>query len=315
MTSLNKLLILAEDPNEFARMLGNTKLQYLDVLVGNESESASRLVPDCNIILGEPPLIREVLPHAARLQWVQSSWAGIDLLCKQGMRRDYFLTGAKGIFGPLISEYVISWVYMMERRVFETRANQSAKKWQPFSYRPSSDIQMGIIGLGSIGRSLARTASHFGIQVSGLNRSGKPCDEVRAVYTEETMSQFLSTADYVVVTLPDTARTRHLIDAKVLEMMKSSAVLINVGRGAVVNESDLVEALREGVIGGAVLDVFEVEPLPLDSPLWTMPNVFITPHNAAESFPEDVIEIFVNNYARFVAGRRLLHLIDFEAGY
>jgi phosphoglycerate dehydrogenase-like enzyme len=204
---------------------------------------------------------------------------------------------------------------MLERRVMEMRANQLKKIWQPLNYRLSKDISMGIIGLGSIGRCLARTARHFGISVSGLNRSGKPCDDVGVVYTRDSIADFLATVDYVVVTLPDTADSRNFIDAGALSMMKSSAVLINVGRGPVVSEPDLVHALRQGIIGGAVLDVFAAEPLPVDSPLWAMPNVFITPHNAAVSFAEDIVAIFEQNYRRFVRQEPLRHLIDFEAGY
>jgi len=119
----------------------------------------------------------------------------------------------------------------------------------------------------------------------------------------------------VVLTLPATAQTRHIVNASTLKMMKPSAVLINVGRGNSVCEGDLVEALRDGVIGGAVLDVFEKEPLPQDSPLWLMPNVYITPHTSAISFPAEIVKVFADNYRRFARGDSLRYVVDFELGY
>jgi len=118
-----------------------------------------------------------------------------------------------------------------------------------------------------------------------------------------------------VLTLPDTPETKHFINTDSLKLMKPSAVVMNVGRGCIINEVDLVTALREGVIRGAVLDVFENEPLAQDSPLWQLPNVYITPHTAAMSFPEDIVRIFVENYKRFLQKQPLSHIIDFDLGY
>jgi phosphoglycerate dehydrogenase-like enzyme len=153
------------------------------------------------------------------------------------------------------------------------------------------------------------------MRVTGLNRSGAPCNDVEKVYTVDDLAGFLKAPDYVVLTLPDTPQTRHFINADVLKMMKPSAVLMNVGRGNLINEADLVAALSEGVVGGAVLDVFANEPLERDSPLWQLPNVFVTPHNAANTFPQDIVGIFVENYGRFFRGETLRHVIDFDSGY
>jgi len=246
---------------------------------------------------------------------VQSTWAGVDQLCQPDMRRDYLLTGAKEIFGPTISEYVITYLFALERRLFNMRDNQLERKWRPLTYRPARIIKLGIIGLGSIGRKLASTARHFGIQVVGLNRSGRSCDEVEKVYGADNLAGFLGSLDYVVLTLPATAQTRNFINADVLKLMKPTAVLINVGRGNSINEADLVCALSDGVIGGAVLDVFENEPLDRESPLWQLSNVYITPHTAAVSFPEDITGIFIENYQRFLRKEPLQHVVDFELGY
>ncbi|HEY5775430.1 MAG TPA: D-2-hydroxyacid dehydrogenase, partial [Xanthomonadales bacterium] len=264
---MNKLLVLAADAAKYTALIEAAGLQQLEIRSAGDDGSARSLVAGCNIVLGDPALVTRVLPYADRLEWVQSSWAGVDLLCRAGLRQDYVLTNAKGMFGPLISEYVMTYVFALERQLFRMRSNQLEQRWQPLSYRPAKDIRLGIVGLGSIGRHLALTARHFGMRVTGLNRSGRPCDEVEKVYTADDMGGFLAGLDYVVLTLPATPQTLHLINADTLKLMKPSAVLFNVGRGNSVNEADLAAALRGGVIGGAVLDVFESEPLSRESPL------------------------------------------------
>lgn len=312
---MNRLLILAEDAEKYAHLAHASDLEQLEIRQTDNLESAIAQIVDVNIVLGDPPLIGEVLSATKCLQWVQSSWAGVEQLCQPHLRRDYVLTGMKDVFGPMISEYVITYLFALERRVFEMQAKQVDKCWEPFAYRSSEDIVLGIIGLGSIGQHLAKTARRFGIRVTGLNLSGKPCAEVEQVFNWASMADFLAEPDYVVITLPDTPQTRHCINAEVLGMMKPAAVLINVGRGSVVNENDLIAALQQHTIGGAVLDVFETEPLPADNPLWHLPNVYITPHTAAVSLPGVVVNKFVENYHRFLRNEPLLDVIDFARGY
>lgn len=312
---MNKLLILAEDAEEYLSLVESANLPGLEIVIDRGTNNASALVTDCNIILGEPGLIDAVLPSADRLQWVQSSWAGVDRLCRPQLRRDYTLTGVKGIFGGLVSEYVITYLFALERNVFEMRANQLQKRWRPRPYRLAKDITLGIVGLGSIGRHIARAARCYGLRVTGMNRSGQPSEDVEKVYTQANQGEFFAEADYLVLTLPDTPETRHFVNADVLAKMKRSATLINVGRGGIVEEADLVNALQQGQIAAAVLDVFETEPLPSDSLLWSLPNVYVTPHIAAASILEDVVAIFIESYGHFIKGRPLLHVIDFERGY
>jgi phosphoglycerate dehydrogenase-like enzyme len=312
---LNKLLILSQDAPKYTPLIEAADLPRLEVSYATDVEDASGLVPDCNIFLAEPGLAGTILEAAGRLEWLQSTWAGVDRLCQPGLRRDYVLTGLKGIFDQPISEYVMTYLFALERQIFAYRSNQADKRWQPRSYRPAGDISLGVAGLGSIGQHVADTARRFGMRVIGLNRSGKPCAEVEKVYTADNLAGFLETLDYLVIILPDTPGTRHFVNEDVLKMMKPSSVLINVGRGSVVNEHDLAQALESGEIGAAVLDVFETEPLPVDSPLWSMPNVYITPHVAAISYPEHVVEVFIKNYQRFLKHKTLLHLIDFEREY
>lgn len=312
---MNKLLILASDAANYETSIRAADLRNLEICAATDISSATELVDGCNIILGEPPMVSEVLTISRQLEWVQSSWAGIDRLCHQGLRRDYVLTGVKGIFGPLISEYVMTYLFALERQVFTMRSNQLKQHWQALTYRPAGEIKLGIIGLGSIGQHLATTARHFGLRVTGLNRSGKPCENVEKVYTACNLAAFFKDLDYIVLTLPGTPETRHFINTDILGLIKPSAVLMNIGRGTIINEQDLVDALRDGKIGAAVLDVFTNEPLPRDNPLWRMPNVYVTPHNAATSFTQDIVGIFIENYRRFISGESLQYVVDFDLGY
>jgi len=312
---LNRLLILSADAEKYAALIESAGLDQLKFMTACDPGSTESMAGHCNIILGDPQLVGEVLASAELLEWVQSSWAGVDHLCLPGLRRDYVLTGVKDIFGPRISEFVMMYLLSFERQIFTMRNNQSRRSWRPLPYRPLDEITMGIIGLGSIGRHLAGTASNFGIRVIGLNLSGRSCDDVEKVYTAEDPAGFFEESDYIVLTLPDTQKTRHFINADVLKLMKTSAVLLNVGRGSLINETDLVDALQNDIISGAVLDVFSTEPLPVDSPLWQQPGVYVTPHNAAVTFAEDITEIFVDNYRRFLEKEPLRHVIDFDRGY
>jgi phosphoglycerate dehydrogenase-like enzyme len=312
---VNKLLILSANAADYAALIKAAGLPRLEVVAATGAGPAAGLVADCNLMLGDPRMVRQVLGLAPRLDWVQSMWAGVEPLCTAGLRRDYVLTGVKGVFGPQMTEYVISYLFGLERGVFRMRENQSGRCWQQIPYRHSRDITVGCIGLGSIGRHIARNLRQLGLHVTGLSRTGAACGEVDAVFDVDRVAEFLHEPDYLVLSLPETAHTKGFIDARKLRMMKPTAVLINVGRGSAVVEQDLVEALRVGIVGGAVLDVFEDEPLATDSPLWELPNVFVTPHHAALSFPADISAIFIENYLRFINHESLLHAVDFDAGY
>lgn len=311
----NQLLILAANAADYAALVEAAGLPGLDIITAVNAGQAAPRLANCNIIFGDPRMIRAVLDQAPRLEWVQSIWAGVEPLCAAGLRRDYQLTGVKGVFGPQMTEYVVSYLFGLERGVFRMRENQMQRHWQQVPYRHSRGITVGMVGLGSIGRHIAGELRRLGLRVLGLSRSGAECDEVEAVFGLADIEAFLAEPDYLVMSLPGTQQTQGFIDAAKLRMMKPSAVLINVGRGNAIVEADLVEALREGCIGGAVLDVFENEPLAKDNPLWDLPNVFVTPHHAALSFPEDIYKIFVQNYHRYVARQPLLHAVDFDAGY
>jgi phosphoglycerate dehydrogenase-like enzyme len=312
---MNKALILTRNSKEFANLVETHKLAELEIIPCDSPKEAINLVADCNIILGQPTLIVEVLSAAKSLEWVQSTYAGVDALCIPGLRTDYTLTGVKNIFGPLMSEYVFAYILLLERHLFEIRECQAESNWESIPYRSLQGLTLGVCGLGSIGRQIARTATHFGMRALGYKRTQGDAPTLEQIFVGNALKVFVAELDYIVAVLPDTPQTKHLFTYDVFAKMKPSCVFINVGRGNAVDEPGLIRALREKLIRAAVLDVFEEEPLPKESPFWTMENVFVTPHNSAFSFPEEIVTIFCNNYERFCRNKTLHHVVDFDRGY
>ena len=314
---MNNLLVLTKDADDYCRLLEEKKLPNLQFTSSTGGDDAGEKIRNSNIVLGEPGLIAPILDEAKCLQWVQSTFAGIELLCAAGLRQDYALTGIKDVYGPVISEYIFAYVLALERQLFETKENQALKEWKIIPYRRLKDLTFGVCGFGSIGKHVAQTAAHFGMKVIAFKRAP---DEhvypyVQKIYTGSSLGEFLGMSDYIGLVLPDTSDTTGLIDYQALRQMKPSAVLINAGRGNAIVEPDLIQALKEGVIRSAVLDVFNKEPLPQESELWTLPNALVTPHNAGFGFPEDIIQVFFENYQCFIEKQPLHYVIHFDRGY
>ena len=305
---MHTLLILSRHADAYRRLIEEAALAGLEI-VG--AAAAGRV----DIVFGEPSLIRDALAELPALRWVQSTWAGVEPLLDPALRRDYVLTNARGVFGGLMSEYVFGYVLAYERRIFEKYAAQQARRWDPSPPGTLRGKQIGLLGVGSIGAALARTAKHFGMRVKGYTRASESCADVDRYFHGDTVAAFAADLDYLVSVMPNTPATRHLVDATLLGALPARAVFVNPGRGTTVDEDALAEALQAGRLAGAVLDVFQQEPLPPDHVFWRTPNVLITSHTAALSVPADIAPVFVENYRRFIAGELLHYRVDFEAGY
>ena len=259
----------------------------------------------------------ELLDCAPRLRFVQSVSAGMDrfdvpAFAARGVR----LASAQGANERAVAEHAMALILGLARRLPEARDNQAKRVWRPmqgeFARREDEigDKTLAIVGLGRIGGRLARLAKAFGMEVIGLRRdpSGglNGADEVHAI---AALAEVLPRADYVVLTCPLTPETRGLVDAAALRCMKPSASLVNVARGGCLVEPDLVAALAAGTIAWAALDVTAEEPLPADSPLWTMPQVLITPHSAGETraYEANILAILTENIGRLARGEPLLN--------
>jgi phosphoglycerate dehydrogenase-like enzyme len=232
-----------------------------------------------------------------------------------GQRRDYVLTNARGVFGELMSEYVIGYLLFHEKKMLERIRSQQAREWQ----RPESGVlrgkTIGLLGVGSIGAHLAGTAKHFRMTVRGYTRESETSRQVDRYYHGNDLLKFAEGLDYLIAILPRTDETNKIIDSRVLAALPPHAVLVNVGRGNSLDEPALVQALREGKLAAAILDVFDKEPLPEDHPFWDTPNLYMTFHTSAISYPEDITKLFVENYQLYVKGKPLKAVVDFERGY
>jgi phosphoglycerate dehydrogenase-like enzyme len=256
-----------------------------------------------------------LLTRARALRWVQSAGAGVETLLVPELSSEVVVTRAAGIFGPWMAEYALGWCLWVTQRVETFRAQQARGLWRPVDPGRLRGATMVVIGLGDIGRTIAAAGRAFGMTVVGVSRSGRPAAPADVVYRVAHLRTALAHADFAVLTLPLTRDTRGLIGRRELAAMKRSACLLNVGRGAVVDEAALVRALRTRRIAGAVLDVFETEPLPATHPLWRLDNAVVTPHIAGPSTPAEVSVIFNENLRRYAAGRPLLHVVDRRCGY
>lgn len=278
-------------------------------------------------------------PHQApNLRWVQAHWAGVDSLVDTPIwDSDILITSASGVHVPNMAQYAFAQILAWANRVptwlkYQRRGEWPSQRWEKFLPDELRGRTLGILGYGSIGREIARLAKSFGMKVLVTKRDarttadsgytipgiGDPSGDLPdRIYPPEATRSMLAKCDYAVITLPLTAKTRHLFDENLFKEMKPNSFLVNMGRGGIIKEKDLVRALKKGWIAGAGLDVFETEPLPETSPLWELENVILTPHVSGFTpfYDERVTDLFAENLRRYLAGEPLLNLVDREAGY
>lgn len=259
---------------------------------------------------------RELWPKAGRLRWVQATGAGVDWALVPELPPEVVLTRAPGVFGPWMTEYVLGWCLWVTQRMAAYREAQRHRRWidhvLPDRLRGKTLV---VVGLGDIGRAIARAARALGMRVLGVSRSGRPVRGVERVWRPAGLERALREADFAVVVVPLSEATRGLVGARALGALPPSAWLLNVARGEVVDEPALLEALRSRRIAGAILDVFATEPLPALHPFWGLDNVVLTPHISGPSTPEEIAPVFNDNLARYLAGRPLRHVVDRRRGY
>lgn len=301
-----KLLLLARDADDYKRRIEAAQLPDLEIVAD---------LNECDIVLGEPKLIGDALASLPRLKWAQSIYAGVEPLVDPARRRDYILTNARGVFGELMSEYVFGYLLFLEKRILERMKAQQANKWERTESGVLRNKTLGLLGVGSIGAHLAQTAKHFEMKVRGFTRESENSIDVDQYFHGAHLLKFVRGLDYLVCVLPRTQETNQIVDQSVLEALPSHAIFINVGRGNAVDEIALVKALAEGKLAAAVLDVFETEPLPSEHPFWTTPNLYMTFHTSAISYPDDLTKLFVENYHLYRQGKPLKYQVDFRRGY
>lgn len=275
-----------------------------------DADSLRRAIVDSEVLVLAPrygSMIREVWPDAKKLRWIHSLGAGVETLPFDLLREsDVIVTNSKGIYADALAEWVVAAMMWFAKDLRRLAANQANAKWEPFAVQRLEGATLGIIGYGSVGETIAKRARPFDMRILTSRRTGGT-----------PINDLLAASDFVVLCTPLTSETRHLIDAGRLARMRESAVLINISRGPVVDEAALIEALKARRIRGAALDVFETEPLPAESPLWSLDNVLLSPHSAdhATDAHARAIELFHSNLGRFQRDEALENVVDKMVGY
>jgi phosphoglycerate dehydrogenase-like enzyme len=299
-----------------------------NVFVGNDTDTLEQHAPAADVILysgltGKTVDFPDVWRHARNVKWVHSLSAGVEkLLFPELINSEVPLTNARGVFKRSLAEFVVLGMLYFEKRVRRLIENQRAHRWDDFKVGWLPSKVLAVVGYGEIGQECARLAKSLGVVIHALRRNpelskGDPI--LDRVFPPSELRTMLGLADFVVAAAPNTPETHHMLSTPEFRAMKSSAIIMNVGRGPVIDEAALIAALTAGDIAGAALDVFEEEPLRPESPLWDMENVLISPHCTDRTADPDWLDlsaqVFVNNLKRFVKGEPLLNVVDKRAGY
>jgi phosphoglycerate dehydrogenase-like enzyme len=312
--SLPELIFLEQLPKE------------INVIIENEADKIEKVASSVDILLlcnwsGNREILQKVLSLNSNIKWVHTWWTGVDsLVFPELANYPLTLTNAKGIYAEPLAEFVICACIYFAKNFPRMLNNQKQAHWEQFESELICGKTLGIFGYGEIGRSIAKKANALGMDVIAVRKRAELSEKdanLKGIIPFEEADSLFKTADFVVSSAPLTADTKHFIDKAKFDLMKSNAILINVGRGPVVKEVDLIDALKDRKIKGAALDVFEVEPLSKESPLWHMDNVLLSPHIADrnDGWLSNSINFFIQNCNKFVKGEELDNVVNLDLGY
>ena len=273
------------------------------------------MAADCPVWLGQPDLLATLLRQGHTPQWLQSTWAGITPLLAPGLGRDYRLSRAVGIFGQVMAEYVLTYMLGHEREVMARLVSQVERKWDSRTGQSLVGRKVLIVGAGDIGQTVAQFLLPFGVELYAVASSTREQAPFKEVTTLSELPRLVGQMDYVINLLPNTPDTHDLYDAELFALFNPNGVFMNVGRGVAVVDADLVEALRQGHLAGAIIDVCRQEPLPAKHPFWTAWGLLLTGHSSAPTSPQMMVQLFVDNLRAFQAGETTYGEVDFERGY
>jgi phosphoglycerate dehydrogenase-like enzyme len=296
----------------------------VDLIVSNDLEYLTARAADADVILNcafRGDLFCTVFPLARKVRWVHSLAAGVEtILCPELAASPVPLTNGRGVFRGSLAEFAITAILYFAKELRRMVRQQQAGVWEQFDVAEIKGQTLGIVGYGEIGRASAELARALGMKVIALRRrtSLSQVDPLLdAVYSPDKLRDLMAASDYVLAAAPITPETRGMIGAAELQAMKPTAVIINVGRGPIIDEQALIDVLRDSRIAGAALDVFDEEPLPAGHPLYDLENVLLSPH-CADHTPGWVglaMDQFLEEFERFRSGQPLLNVVDKQAGY
>ncbi|MFJ4454638.1 D-2-hydroxyacid dehydrogenase [Pseudomonas sp. NPDC089392] len=309
-----RVLIAEHDHARYAELL-RAAAPDVEILTSGDSAELARQAPQCPVWLGQPDLLASLLRQGHKPQWIQSTWAGITPLLADGLPRVYRLTRAVGIFGQVMAEYMLTYMLGHEREVLSRLVSQVERRWDDRPGRSLEGRKVLVVGTGDIGQRVAEFLRPFGVVLYGVASSAReqaPFVEVAAL---ADLPRMVGQVDYVLNLLPDTPATHDLYDAALFKCFQPTTLFINAGRGAAVVDADLVVALKEGHLAGAVIDVCRQEPLPKQHPFWTAWGLLLTGHSSAPTSPAAMVRLFVENVQAYAAGQGLRGEVDFARGY
>lgn len=317
------VLVMADPAAPALRELGAIG-PGVTVKIGKTADALGDAVRDARVLFnwtGSKPEVKKVLESAPKLEWIHAMYAGLDRsLFPELVASPIPLTNGSGVFSQSLGEFVMLGILYFAKDVPRRMRAKAEHKWDVFDNAEISRQTVGIVAHGDIGRAVAQRAKAMGMRVLAHRKNTAPRagdENVDRVYAATDLHAMLPECDYIAVTAPLTEETRGMIGRREFELMKPSAVILNVGRGPVIDEAALVEALRTRRIRGAALDVFDVEPLPPDHPLWDLDNLFMTSHCAdhVEGWVESAVLFFLDQFRRWRNGEPLKNVVDKRAGY
>jgi len=322
-----KLLVIAS-PEHYALRQLHPLADLADITVSDDQAKLEDVVVDAEVILdfgfmGTIVDFPRVWQFARAVRWVHLLSAGVEkALFPELIESDVPVTNARGVFKRSLAEFAVLGILFHTKKVRRLLDNQRAHKWDDFRVNFADKLVMGVVGYGEIGRECALLARGLGLKILAVRRHPERSAQdplLDGAFGPDQLVDMLKVVDVLLCAAPLTADTRHMISDAQLNAMKPTAIVVNVGRGPVIDEDALIRALRDGSIAGASLDVFEEEPLPESSPLWDMPNVLISPHCTDRTVDPDFLELsmqaFVANFRRYVAREPLENVVDKRAGY
>lgn len=298
--------------------------EKVDLTPSLNKEHLKKIIPDAEILVCFS-IDKETFLSAKKLKWIHVAYVGVDkFLFPELLKSKVLLTSSRGIHGDTVSDHIMAMILAFAKGLVPSWTYKNQRRWCQVEvmkqrFEPQTKL-LGIVGFGTIGQSLARKAKAFGMKVMATKnrvKRGEKIKYVDKILPKDKFREFLCTADFVVLTVPLTKETYHMIGAKEFDCMKDTTILINAARGGVIDEEALIDALVQKKIAGAGLDVFEEEPLSPESKLWELENVIITPHVAGSrrDYFKKVGEIFRINLNRYLSKKSLLNLVNKELGY
>jgi phosphoglycerate dehydrogenase-like enzyme len=307
------LLILNQSAEDYRKTLA-PKFPELSIHAVAKEEEIGNFIEKMDILL-TIRISDHLIKKASKLKWIQALTTGVDYIINlPSLSKEVLITSARGMHGPQMSEMALLLMLALNRNFPQIIRNQDQRVWERWPGKLLYQKKVGILGVGVIGEEIARKCKAFGMTVLGIDIVKRKVDAVDYFYGPEELFQVIQEVDYFIIVAPNTPQTQKLVGVKVFSSMKPTAFLISIGRGEIVDEEALIQALKTGQIAGAALDTFWKEPLPKDHPLWEIKNVIITPHvgGLSDIYVEQVLPIFEENLRRFLQGERrnLINLVE-----